>query len=1290
MPSQYHNSHQLLSLEQYLLSADIDCWLVNFSVVKMSAWWVYSLVAISVVVLCANSQHTYTVSAPGGTTCPSCINLSEVVLNPNKYLTSNTTLNFLPGTHILDKDEPVEVWEVIDLTLVGQGEMEEGFHWTVKQSSVVIKCLNSTGGFVFNGSRVSIIGLTFTNCGVPIDERYLQHRYAPFKNGLYSSAYNFSIYSKLWATLYFIESPVVNLFQVSVQNCSGYCMYFLDNTNINFLEVYAAHNTPKQAGECCTAEMSENPLCIGGNLIFLYLSLTNCTDEVNHDFSVVMKSSSFSFGTGSSLQNVIMAGIMFINLKDAHLFVVVDSVTLYGNSGGNLGVLTAKSDFRFTNISSISANKYICPSVTLGIAFKISVTNELLCRAFVGYRTSTRVFIHDSLFTENLAIDAAGLNIDSSYVVVLSHYIAEIIFNVFNSNITNNRAALASCIGSGSIMGYPAEARLFLHNVTMSGNSYYDTKVSPYIGIPPSCIVLIHTRTALFNEVTISDHSLVGIFAITSYLEFSGKTLIANNTGPDRGGGLVLRENSDIVLNPNSTVSFIGNKAQFGAAMYVYAPEILAFVFRNGQLCVYQVRENPRTSNSHFYFSGNEASITGNLVYGGFISTCLLFFNSSVTPSEEFLPNIFKYQSTSPLYDVSSNAEKLCFCENGAPICGVKVLYTHSVYPGQNVNFSMIPVGQDNGLTVGKIDVTADYFNHSYNDSRTLYNATCIIFSVPIHFTSEYNFNTETQLNQFEVNFTLQLDSSSATESSQPIFVTVPVQPCPPGFAVNSSFACDCVSVLKEILENVTCNITDNKITHLGNVWIGFDEDTNSTIAGPECPFDYCHQDEVTFNILNPNLQCAFHRSGVLCGECADGYSLLLGTNECGECPNDNFLSLLLVFGVAGILLVVFLIVLNLTVSVGTINGLIFYANLVKINETIFFPNEPVLLLSNFISFINLDLGIETCFYHSMTPYAKVWLQFVFPVYIWVIILIIIILSHYSSRVSKLVGSNAVSVLATLVLLTYTKLIRTHVLVFRISHVYFESGREELVWAVDGNLLISETKHTILLSFSLFIFVGILLPFTVFVIVVPLFEYYISTKCGRLWLRFLKPISDAYSGPFNDSRRYWVGFGLVARLVLVVSIPFLNQTDTLLLVFFVVLFLLSLFALFGGYYKLKYLNYLEVWTNLNLLAMTVLALGNVAKIGSLISVSLILITFICVVLFHCVQQLKRYCFPRLPNELMSSVNSSKHKEEKNGNEQKEEEKRPRLMTSVTVLNFDNGDNDDRFRESLLDYVLDDS
>jgi len=134
-------------------------------------------------------------------------------------------------------------------------------------------------------------------------------------------------------------------------------------------------------------------------------------------------------------------------------------------------------------------------------------------------------------------------------------------------------------------------------------------------------------------------------------------------------------------------------------------------------------------------------------------------------------------------------------------------------------------------------------------------------------------------------------------------------------------------------------------------------------------------------------------------------------------------MALLIPFAIAGIVLVTLMKLLNLTVSEGTLNGLIFYANIIGANQATFFPSTsthcPVLIV--FIAWLNLDLGIETCFFNGLNGYWKTWLQFVFPAYIWIITAVIIVVAHYSSTGARLFGNNSVQVLATLFLLSYTK-----------------------------------------------------------------------------------------------------------------------------------------------------------------------------------------------------------------------------------------------------------------------------
>ncbi len=176
---------------------------------------------------------------------------------------------------------------------------------------------------------------------------------------------------------------------------------------------------------------------------------------------------------------------------------------------------------------------------------------------------------------------------------------------------------------------------------------------------------------------------------------------------------------------------------------------------------------------------------------------------------------------------------------------------------------------------------------------------------------------------------------------------------------------------------------------------------TNKTFEGlilhSGCPFDYCVESPVSIKLADPNVQCNHNHSGALCGFCNDNYSIAFGSLHCLPCSND-YLALILPFALAGIVLVTILLLLQLTVAIGTMNGLIFYANVIQVNRSIFFPPGETNILTVFIAWLNLDLGIETCFYDGMNMYVFTWLQFLLPFYIWFLIGLIIAVSHFSDR----------------------------------------------------------------------------------------------------------------------------------------------------------------------------------------------------------------------------------------------------------------------------------------------------
>ena len=124
-----------------------------------------------------------------------------------------------------------------------------------------------------------------------------------------------------------------------------------------------------------------------------------------------------------------------------------------------------------------------------------------------------------------------------------------------------------------------------------------------------------------------------------------------------------------------------------------------------------------------------------------------------------------------------------------------------------------------------------------------------------------------------------------------------------------------------------------------------YENGTTDAVFHLHCPYDYCQPESTDLDLQTPDQQCQYNHSGILCGACQDGLSLALGASQCLHCSN-LYLLLIIPFALAGIALVSTLILCNLTVSVGTINGLIFYANIVRANQEISYQSRHQVVVS--------------------------------------------------------------------------------------------------------------------------------------------------------------------------------------------------------------------------------------------------------------------------------------------------------------------------------------------------------
>jgi len=329
------------------------------------------------------------------------------------------------------------------------------------------------------------------------------------------------------------------------------------------------------------------------------------------------------------------------------------------------------------------------------------------------------------------------------------------------------------------------------------------------------------------------------------------------------------------------------------------------------------------------------------------------------------------------------------------------------------------------------------------------------------------------------------------------------------------------------------------------------------------------------------------------------------------------------------------LITLNLTVSEGTINGIIFYANIVHINRSIFFPSTEANPLAIFIAWLNLDLGIETCFYNGMDAYAKAWLQFVFPIYIWLIAGLIILFSDKFSIAARLCGRNAVKVLATLFLLSVAKLGRAIITAVTYTVIEYPDGLRVSLWLPDANVKFLQGKH-IPLFITAVAFSALILCFVLVLTFIPCLQKKSHTPL-LFWVNKLKPLFDAYTGPYKDSCRFWAGLLLFFLCIIyfLFGLNHHNRPDTKLVLTAIGCFIVfALVWILRGVYRKWLLDIIDSSCILNLGLLTVVTsyilqgskCQNAQAAVVNVSVGTVFVSFIVVLVYQAYKQLTTSMF----------------------------------------------------------------
>ena len=836
-------------------------------------------------------------------------------------------------------------------------------------------------------------------------------------------------------------------------------------------------------------------------------------------------------------------------------------------------------------VTNVVISNTLCTSNEKGIEL-VKVNNSQIINSIATYNKDTGMKIltvrsiniinvttsHNNIY----GVDARQLDIANLHGITATHNgLHGIMFSLSEwtyitmLTIHSNFIAVTSTT-NGQILIHTSR-NILIHDTNIS----VDTSVASSADtITQPAVITVFYSTVNLSGCTFTGNRISAIRAHKSQLILSGELTFSNNSAYT-GTAFILVEDSTLIVEENCRAYFINNRATNTGGVFtisnhrhvdygcqLYAPKTFEkeCLFTTSH-CFLRAEVN-KNKNKNFIFVNNSAGKGGDICHGGHIA---YGFNGNDNCMDTF-KHISNISETS-LSFMSSDPLRVCLCnESGLPDCLLlNDPAPRYIYPGQTISISAVVVGQGWGTVAGS--VYAQFLHKSTPENSIVHlkvsqvvQSTSHIYCNPLQYTifstNENSHHTcvltvqdmyvSGNQNNFKAEFeswrTFYQASKIVTEtiyySTNPVYVNIFLLPCPPGFHIRSigPFKCDCNKLLQQI-PGVQCFIQEQTIHRSGLVWVGMiDEDnaTNGTIAATEyCPLNYCSKGTSNVTLSEPDSQCNYNHSGTLCGGCQPGLSLALGSAQCLPCSND-YLALLIPFTLAGPVLVGFIKLLDLTVAQGTLNGLVFYANIIHVNQDIFFSWRSTHPLTFFIAWLNLDLGVETCFFNGLDAYTKTWLQFAFPLYVWSIAGLIIILAKYSDRLAKVMGNTAVPVLATLFLLSHAKLFRT--IIAALSYTILCTSHScKAVWSADGHLDYLGPRHALLFVVALVTLVFLWCPYTLLLFAGQWLHMCKSRLIVRMLIK-LKPFLDAHYGALKDRHHYWFGaLHIIRATVLLIS-----------------------------------------------------------------------------------------------------------------------------------------------------------
>ena len=1055
----------------------------------MKSLWVMALLLITQSL--AIDEQTYCVKLNNSETskescnCQEYVEWSAVTSDISRYFSSYTKICFSLGAFKLRTK--LIISNITNITIIGIDSIRPTF----------IKCFNNSFLSISNSTFVKIQNLKLETCGANVQQYVeVQQAYTAF-------------------LLHNVKSLII--FKVAFMNSLGHSI-----TGINLME----SSTFKQVSVFYMNGNNVSKNRMGGIVLTFSDEITHYINNYGKQQNIFIEQCQIYYmqnvqakTQGSQKTKSVFDSLAFgFDFKQQNYSVTImminTSVTNVTTNNGPLIFISYNSS-NDSNVTILNSN-FSRNNVT-GYSLIKTTKNTGGCRPC---RPITVFKITDCIFSHN---NAQSIYVVTSYA---SHFLRQnftMHINITLSVFANNNAINTFWkVGYETTLTYIPMTNVFIKQCIFTLNNGFNIEFYKTGNV--TLIGNLFTNNVIVNKQQPKAMLKCGktmLFNFEEYNEFSFNTA---NRILDSSNYMILRAIAVINITQNTAVTL--------TAIEYTTPALIYFSDNgNNQLCMFQFY--PPTSkfsqkDNLYKFATDLFSIFfkdnrnyTSLVFGAQLNSCF-WLNNTINFGDlttgDVMRSILHFNDTHRQV-VRRMVGTLCLCDNTTSVDCIKDRF-EQILPGQTIpiNLKQIP---------------------PYSNNTSIY------YSIEQPLVEKLRDIKQCQVRPDQLKRLHSIDSSCIPLSSYSIYSNdskqcyVPLKTtypddslyiyyvdingtCPFGFSLSNG-SCECDAGLKKVFPTIKCDVNTQTINHVDESWIGLSADGN-IIYVKYCAPTFCKMEPISMHLNSSdiNSQCNYHRVGVACGQCPSELSAVFGSLRCKRCSN-YWLLLIPAFMLAGLLLILLLFAIHLTIVDGKINGFILYANIIMVNEHALF--SPSSNIAKVMSLLNLDLGIETCFYHGMTEYDKTWLQFVFPSYLLFIVAMLAFASRYSSSVERLTRRRVIPVIATIFLISYNKLLQaaTKVL-FSYTTVYSLSDNEKTtIWMWDTSISMFGIKFSILFIASLLLILVVLLPLNFFLLFTKL-----SLRI-RFLAKYLKPYLDVFQAPFKDTCRYFPGMELALR-----------------------------------------------------------------------------------------------------------------------------------------------------------------